>query len=109
VDADGKRAWFSPPGPEGSPDHAPWVDHSEVGVHVQSTYLEGEVLAERLIKDSKTGKVDTKKEKTAPFAPAWATWDGTSFAAATLSGRIAAGIRPGRVSAREALAQLLSS
>ncbi|HEV8651887.1 MAG TPA: S8 family serine peptidase [Actinomycetes bacterium] len=109
VDADGKRAWFSPSGPEGSPDHAPWVDHSEVGVHVQSTYLEGEVCAERLIKDPKTGKADTKKEKTAPFAPPWATWDGTSFAAATLSGRIAAGIRPGRVSAREALAQLLSS
>jgi len=106
VDADGKRARFSPPGPEG---HAPWVDHGEVGVNVLSTYLEGEVLGERLVKDHKTGKVSTKKERTAPFAPPWATWDGTSFAAATLSGRIAAGIRPGRVGAREALAQLLGS
>jgi membrane-anchored mycosin MYCP len=109
VDAKGKRASFSPPGPEGSPDHAPWVDHTEVGVGVQSTYLEGKVLAEIQIKDPETDRAAIKEVEAGPFATPWATWSGTSFAAATLSGKIAAGIRPGRVSSREALAQLLSS
>jgi hypothetical protein len=36
-----------------------------------------------------------------------AKWSGTSFAAAAVSGAIAAATRPGRVSAREAVDQLI--
>jgi hypothetical protein len=107
VDTEGKRAWFSPPGREEA-EHAPWVDHTEVGVQVQSTYVEGKVRAEKLVRDRETNSVEIIEVVTEPFAPAWATWDGTSFAAATFSGKLAARIHPGRVGARAALTQLLS-
>jgi hypothetical protein len=48
----------------------------------------------------------TKDGSVQPFT-GYAAWSGTSFAAATVSGAIAARTVPGRVTAREALDQLL--
>lgn len=77
-----------------SPD-APWVDVLAPGVDLTSTYL----LKAR--PDPATEPVD--------FPDGWATWSGTSFAAALVSGVIAASTEPGRVSARAAAADLLAS
>jgi hypothetical protein len=98
--ADGERAPFSP--------KAKWVDHSERGVDVQSTYVTGEVLGERLRKHRKQGEEPTE---TVPvtFTKPYATWDGTSFAAATFTGRIAAGVHPSHRDAREVVRDLLGS
>ena len=43
---------------------------------------------------------------TAGFSDGFAYWDGTSFAAAAVSGAVAAKIRPGRCDARQALAYI---
>jgi subtilisin family serine protease len=80
-----EEEWFSP--------HVPWVDLTAPGNQVTSTYLVGTV-AWRDGSDPVT------------FS-GYATWSGTSFAAAAVSGEIAARTRQGRVSAREALDQLL--
>ncbi|MBA8795722.1 hypothetical protein FHX74_003358 [Friedmanniella endophytica] len=77
-DAEGRRAPFSP--------DQPWVDVLAPGVDVRSTYL-------RVVAGG-----------SAPAFDGWARWSGTSFAAALVTGAIAAGTDPGRVSAREALA-----
>jgi membrane-anchored mycosin MYCP len=99
-DAKGERANFSP--------DAKWVDRYELGVDVRSTYVTGEVLGERLRPEpGPNGELTEKVEL--KFAEPYATWDGTSFAAATFSGRIAAGIQPGRLEAREVVRQLLDS
>jgi len=73
----------------------PWVDVAACGMEVSSTYLKGDVNLE-----SVHGKPDQ------PF-DGFATWSGTSFAAAEVSGAIAARTVPGEVGARTALAQLL--
>jgi len=75
---------------------APWVDVTAPGVHVESTYLEGEVRLS-FPKDNPPTK---------EFG-GFARWDGTSFAAATVSGAIAAKIGPGR-DARQALEAVLA-
>lgn len=74
--ADGSRAPFSP--------DQPWVDLLAPGVDSVSTYLDEVPTA--------TG--------TLRFG-GYARWSGTSFAAAVVSGAIAAGVQPGRVGARE--------
>jgi membrane-anchored mycosin MYCP len=80
-----KPATFSP--------QTPWVDVTAPGVNVESTYLTGEV------------KLDAPGERReARFSNGFARWDGTSFAAATVSGAVAAKIQPGRCDARQALA-----
>jgi subtilisin family serine protease len=68
-----------------TPRDAEWVDLLAVGTDVPSTYLSGLV------------SVGSERQE---FA-GWATWSGTSFAAALVSGAIAAGTVPGHVSARE--------
>jgi membrane-anchored mycosin MYCP len=73
----------------------PWVDLTAPGVNVQSTYLTGKV------KLGSHGGPETGK-----FSNGFAYWDGTSFAAATVSGAVAARIEPGRRNARQALACL---
>jgi subtilisin family serine protease len=85
---DGSRAEFSP--------DLPWVDLTALGVDVESTYLDG--------------KVELFHER--PTAPpvtfdGFATWSGTSFAAATVSGEIARRAAAGG-SAQEALGALLN-
>jgi len=87
-----KLADFSP--------RTPWVDLTAPGVNVQSTYLTGPV---------KLGEPDGRApdgRKTETFTDGFAYWDGTSFAAATVSGAVAARIQPGRRNARQALARL---
>jgi membrane-anchored mycosin MYCP len=82
-DANGHRAGFSP--------KLPWIDLSAPGVDVVSTYLNGTVIT----------------DKASSFA-GYASWSGTSFAAATVTGAIAANIKPGRT-ARQSLQLLLDT
>ena len=65
-----------------------------VGVGVTSTYLDGRVSVP-VDPDKPTGK------KVEQQFGGFATWDGTSFAAASVTGAIAAGVVPGQVTARE--------
>jgi subtilisin family serine protease len=86
---------FSPPG-------VPWVGLLAPGVGVQSTFLPGVV---RLLKRDGAGQL--VDDGTADFGqPGYASWDGTSFAAANVTGAIAALMAAGQVSAYEALDQL---
>jgi hypothetical protein len=77
--------------PSFTPTNAPWIDVLAPGVAVVSTYL--------------TGKVD-RNLSDPPLAveefEGWAEWDGSSFAAALVSGAIAFRTVPGRVPARQA-------
>ena len=84
TDENGKLAPFSP--------QTPWVDLTAPGVNVESTYLVGEVEL-----------ASTKGVATADSS-GFARWDGTSFAAAAVSGAAAAKILPGRRDAWQALA-----
>ena len=88
ADAQGTPAGFTPA-------DVPWVDVLAPGVDVVSTYLEGDVELEE-------GAAPRRFE-------GFASWSGTSFAAASVSGAVAARTRPGRVSAREAWQQLRDS
>lgn len=63
----------------------PWVDVLAPGVDLVSTYLDGPVRAGR---------------RSVHF-DGFARWSGTSFAAALVTGVIAAGIEPGRLTARQ--------
>jgi hypothetical protein len=74
-----------------SPD-LPWVDLTAPGAGITSTFLPGDVLV---------GAKDRE-----PFGDGYAEWNGTSFAAAAVTGAIAARTSPHRT-AREALAELL--
>jgi membrane-anchored mycosin MYCP len=79
-----------------TPRDVPWIDIVSNGVEVSSTYLEG--------------AVDVPPPEGAEDAPfeGFATWSGTSFAAALVSGAIAARTKPGSLSARRAWQQLLA-
>jgi membrane-anchored mycosin MYCP len=77
----------------------PWVDLTAPGVDVVSTYLTGEVTLASPAPGSPT--------KT--FSDGFAYWDGTSFAAAAVSGAVAAKIVPGQSDARQALASIWES
>jgi subtilisin family serine protease len=88
TDAVGAPAPFSP--------KVPWVDVTARGVGVISTYLTGPVRLSRPAPDIKpTQEFD-----------GFAAWDGTSFAAGTVSGAVAARIGPG-CDARQALTAAL--
>ncbi len=88
-------------GPDGghvrfTPRDAPWIDVCAPGTDVLSTYL--------------TGKVEldlSEGPSTEDTFSGWARWDGSSFAAALVSGAIAARTVPGRVSAQQAWRELL--
>lgn len=82
---DGTLAPFTPP-------DVPWIDVLCHGVGVPSTYL--------------SGRVDLGGGRSAEF-DGYARWNGTSFAAALVSGEIARRTRPGRLSAREAWQEVL--
>jgi hypothetical protein len=85
-----KLAPFSP--------QTPWVDLTAPGVDVESTYVKGKVKL-----------TSPNGSPTATFRNGFAYWNGTSFAAATVSGAVAAKIRPGRRNARQALAAILKA
>jgi hypothetical protein len=80
---------------------APWVDLLAPGVRVQSTYLPGKV---RL---AQPDEQVTGESQDSFGHPGYATWDGTSFAAANVTGAIAEMTIPGHKSAYGALAELL--
>jgi membrane-anchored mycosin MYCP len=92
-DGNGKPASFSP--------DQPWLDFRAPGVHVVSTYLTGEIAVESAGAQGRNaadgGNVQFE---------GWACWSGTSFAAAAVTGAIAARIEPGHRNAREALDML---
>ncbi|HET8681520.1 MAG TPA: S8/S53 family peptidase [Micromonosporaceae bacterium] len=81
----------------------PWLTFTAPGENVDSTYLTGKVLIEN--SDQRINQVTDRGPLTKTF-DGYATWSGTSFAAATVSGHIAARTVPGRRDAREALRQL---
>lgn len=78
-DVDGSRAPFSP--------HVPWIDLSARGIDVPSLYLKGTVRFRR-------HRDDTPAAGEESF-DGYASWSGTSFAAAMASGAIARRIRKG--------------
>jgi subtilisin family serine protease len=81
---------------------APWVDLLAPGVRVVSTFLPGQV---ELVRRNPDGTLTD--EGSADFGtPGYATWDGTSFAAANVTGAIAAIVAADQVSAHEALVRL---
>jgi hypothetical protein len=88
-------------GPDGghvrfTPRNAPWIDVCAPGTDVLSTYL--------------TGRVELDLSESPPAEETfsgWARWDGSSFAAALVSGAIAARTVPGRVPAQQAWRELL--
>jgi hypothetical protein len=85
ADAEGRIAPFSP--------LVRWIDVWANGVNLRSTYLNARVRRSR----------DTEEFN------GFAQWSGTSFAAAVVSGAIAARIRPGSRGAREAVIDLLAT
>lgn len=81
---------------------APWVDLLAPGVRVRSTFLPGQV---QLVSHDPDGSL--AETGSADFGqPGYADWDGTSFAAANVTGAIAAMVIPCRVSAYDALETL---
>lgn len=86
TDKDGGRAAFSP--------DAPWVDINARGEKLRSTYL--------MAAGKKSG------DKPQEFK-GWAEWEGTSFAAALVSGAVAASTEPRRASSREAARSILDT
>jgi membrane-anchored mycosin MYCP len=87
-DSDGRRATFSP--------DTPWVTLSARGVDVVSTFLKGD-----LVVPTEAGAT-TRREY-----GGYASWSGTSFAAALVTGEIAARTIPGQYGPRQALNDLL--
>jgi membrane-anchored mycosin MYCP len=85
TDAKGEIAAFSP--------RVRWIDLYTRGVDLQSTFLNARVQ---------------RTQDTEEFN-GFATWSGTSFAAAVVSGAIAARVRPGSRDALEAVRDLLAS
>ena len=83
---DGTRAEFSP--------DAPWVDLQAEGVGLRSTYL----------MRAQTSSSDPTPVEFNGFAE----WSGTSFAAALVSGAIAASTDPGRISSRDAARDIIA-
>lgn len=85
-----------------TPHPAPWIRLLAPGVGVTGAYVRGTVLIEH--KDRDGTVMDSKPVR----FPGWASWEGCSFAAAAVSGAVAAGTVPGHRSARQALDALLS-
>ncbi|CAA9393201.1 MAG: hypothetical protein AVDCRST_MAG75-1685 [uncultured Propionibacteriaceae bacterium] len=84
---DGKRASFSPNGW--------WLDLNAPGDKVTSTYLPE-------VKPGKGGS-------TIKFRDSFARWSGTSFAAALVTGAVAAKIEPGHKTGRQAVREIFDS
>lgn len=88
ADNDGVAAEFTP-------RNVPWIDIMTTGVGVVSTYLDGTV------------KFRDARDRPEQF-PGFAQWNGSSFAAALVTGAIAAGTEPPHTTARASLERLLT-
>jgi subtilisin family serine protease len=84
---------------------APWINVLAPGVAVRGPYFGDEREEEVRVPDKAPSAVREQKYRTKEFNGE-AEWSGTSFAAATVTGAIAARIRHG-MTAREALDELL--
>ena len=94
LDRDGELAAFTP-------RPAPWIELLAPGVGLTGAYVRGQVSIEH--KDRDGNVLDAKTV----YFPGRAVWEGCSFAAAVVTGAIAARTVPGKRSARQALAELL--
>lgn len=94
LDQAGKLASFTP--------DVPWTSLLATGVNVTGDYLRGDVLIEH--RDADGGLVDRAKIEQFDGTAEWA---GSSFAAAFVSGKLAAQTRPGAHSAHQARSELL--
>jgi hypothetical protein len=81
-----------------TPKEVPWIDVLTWGENLVSTFLDGDV---EIRPDDVGADAIGTPHGTTRFSGV-AKWSGTSFAAALVSGAIAAGTQPGRVSARQA-------
>jgi len=93
IDQDGKLAPFTP-------HPAPWISLYARGVDLNRAYLNGEVTVQN--------KAGVNPPTSQVSFSGTANWAGCSFAAGVVSGVIAAGVIPGRRSAREVLHTLLA-
>jgi membrane-anchored mycosin MYCP len=91
LDQNGKRAPFTP--------SAPFIQLLAPGVGLTGVYVQGKVALKSTGQDGDPGE-PTQFDGVA-------VWEGNSFAAAIVTGEIAARTLPGRRSAREALEELL--
>jgi membrane-anchored mycosin MYCP len=97
VDDDGRSAPFNPVDGRDPSRPAPWIDVFARGVDVVSTYLDERGDQEVLVpRDGEPGTYDT-----VPFG-GYASWSGTSFASAHVTGLVAAHIATG-MSAQQAV------
>jgi subtilisin family serine protease len=87
VDAHGTRAPFNPVDGRDDRKPAPWIDVFAPGVEIVSTYLEDEVLVP--IDGTKPVEYETVSFR------GYANWSGTSFAAAHVTGLVAAHVAAG--------------
>jgi membrane-anchored mycosin MYCP len=87
-----------------TPKDVPWIDVLSNGVKVSSTFLDGDVHAGVNVSFPPGAPGSPGNEK--PF-PGFATWSGSSFAAALFSGEVAARTRRGSRSAHEACEEVL--
>ncbi len=100
VDARGRQCPWSPA------LDTPWLDAVAIGERVVSTYLRGDVRVPKHPDQEGPWPAD---ELDSQQFDGFASWSGTSFAAATASGAIAAATIPNRYGARAAAQQLLST
>ena len=85
-----------------SPKPAPWISLGAPGVDLVSTFLKGPVLVnERNGADVVIGATEVS------FNDGYARWSGTSFAAANVTGEIAARMTAKRCTAKEAVEDLI--
>jgi len=94
LDRDGRPAAFTP-------NPAPWISLLAPGVGLVGAYVQGAVAIARRDHDGHLLGTDSVS------FDGKAEWEGNSFAAAVVTGAIAAGTVPGRRTARQALDDLL--
>lgn len=100
TNAGGEVAAWSP-----ESNNWPWVNVLATGRDVTSTYIDGDAeLPKETRKSEPATGTDTETKK----FDGYAVWSGTSFAAAKVSGAVAAATDHGRVSAATALREFLA-